>query len=473
MYFCSRCVAVAAVWLTLAGCSQSTPATSVAPNPVPGTGTNPQIPPQITPAPVSRVFIENKKIRLGIDLNLGGSIVYLAETGGANLINNHDYGRQSQTALYGGPVPYYHNGQQPAPGWPYLGWSPIQTGDSYGHTSPVITYRQDSTHLYVKTAALLSVFNNQSANSIMEHWIEIVDNTAHVRSRTTFNRPDTTQYTSRPQEQPGAYFNAPYSRIMVYQGNRPFTNDAVSELNIQNTDEVHHAPECWVALLNQQGRGVGLFEPNQPRFNVGFFGKPGIGDEYSDPTGYLAGKEQAILDHNGTYEYEYTLITGTLTDIRQFVYSQPRPSAGPNYRFANDRQHWYYQKTTDTGVPIRGELNVHFDGDRDLLLLSPEMFWRGSDIAKLYVQAAFKTPAQTARLGWRRHGDPAPLPTPDRYIDFPIIGDGQYRTYEINMNQSAGWRDNAIIQLFLSPSAPDNERSGRSVRIRSITTTPP
>ncbi|MBC8154884.1 MAG: hypothetical protein H7Z72_18460 [Bacteroidetes bacterium] len=265
----------------------------------------------------------------------------------------------------------------------------------------------------------------------------------------------------------------PYVSYQIYEGTQPFTNGTVSDLRILDRDEVRYAPECWVAMLNTQGRGVGLFQANQPRFNVGFFGQPGNGGEFNGPTGYLSGKEQAILDHNGVYEYQYTLVMGILTDIWQFVYSQPRPPSVPNFRFTNDRQRWYYENTTDTGVPIRNELNVRFDGDIYVKLLSPEVFWRGSDVPRLYVQAAFKTTAQTARLMWRRFGDQAVIPSADRYFDFPIVGDGQYRTYELDTSQLPGWRDYAIIQMVIAPTQSDATRTGQTVRIRSITATQP
>lgn len=457
------------VILTAAGCGLNIPATYVAPTPVPGTGTNPIYPPQVAPAPASRVFIENKKIRLGIDIKMGGAIVYLSESGGQNLVNNHDYGRQIQSGLYGGPIPYSVHGKSPQTALRTLGWNPVQAGDSYNNTSQLVTYRQDSTHLYVKTIPLQWPLYLEPAECIMEHWITLVNNTVQVSSRTTLNRQDTTQYTARPQEAPAVYVNGTYSHIQIYEGTQPFTGGSVGDLSILNHDEVHYAPECWVALLNEQGRGLGLFQPGQPRFNVGFFGKPGSGGEYDDPTGYLAGKEQAILDHNGVYDYQYTLVLGSLTDIRQFVYSQLRPAPAPDFRFVSDRQHWYYEKTIDTGLPVRGEIAVQFEGDPDLKLLSPEVFWRGSDVSRLYLQSAFTTPATTARLFWRRYGDQTSLPSADRYVDFPITGDGQYRTYELDMTQVPGWRDYAIIQVGLAPTKPDAGHSGQNVRIRSLT----
>lgn len=78
----------------------------------------------------SMSYIQNDRIKVGIDLNLGGSITYLADVlKEENLINNHDWGRQVQMSFYSQPRPYTPNGKQPAPYWRGLGWNPIQSGD--------------------------------------------------------------------------------------------------------------------------------------------------------------------------------------------------------------------------------------------------------------------------------------------------------------------------------------------------------
>ena len=42
------------------------------------------------------IYIENDSIRLGVNLDLGGAVTYLAEHGRKNLINSFDWGRQVQ-----------------------------------------------------------------------------------------------------------------------------------------------------------------------------------------------------------------------------------------------------------------------------------------------------------------------------------------------------------------------------------------
>ncbi|MBC7571395.1 MAG: hypothetical protein H7319_16940, partial [Spirosoma sp.] len=88
-------------------------------------------------------------------------------------------------------------------------------------------------------------------------------------------------------------------------------------------------------------------------------------------------------------------------------------------------------------------------------------------------QAAYLTKATTARLAWRIPGDPDIFDTPNRVIDFPIIGDGQYRTYEINLSGRPGWEGViSQIQFTYSPDQIKFENSSR-FKLRSVTATRP
>ncbi|MDR3309158.1 MAG: hypothetical protein LBS80_04310, partial [Tannerella sp.] len=90
-------------------------------------------------------FLENERIKLGIDLNLGGAVTFLSdkENGGNNMINSSDWGRQIQMSYYSGPWPYIGpNGETPAESWAGLGWNPIQSGDAGGNRSKVLTFEK-------------------------------------------------------------------------------------------------------------------------------------------------------------------------------------------------------------------------------------------------------------------------------------------------------------------------------------------
>jgi hypothetical protein len=422
--------------------------------------------------PTRQVFLDNGRVRLGIDLIMGGAITYLAEKGQANMINNHDLGRQIQTSLYAGPSPFKPNGKEPLANHYLSGWNPNQAGNYAIQPSPVVAWQQpDAEHLYVKTAPLFYAYTDAPADCVMETWIELSGNTVNVRFRATAQRSDTTQYYPRPQEAPGIALNAPWSLGVTYNGQQPFTDAPVYSRKYADTEyETIMGTENWVARLDDRtGRGLGLWQENQYRFTLAFFGKSYAGAELDNPMGYMGGAEFAHIEHNGVYEYGYTLIVGSLADIRQFVYARPRPTAAPAYRFVADRQRWYaYFNVRDQGYPVRNELSLSFAGTNNHLV-SPFVFWRAAAIPKVYVQAAFTSKAPTARLVWRAFGDPDLLPRPDRAVEFPIVGDGQYRTYEIDLSRATGWQgDINQIGLEASPADPATR-----LRLRSLTATRP
>ncbi len=417
--------------------------------------------------PARQVFLDNGRIKLGIDLGMGGAITYLAEKGQANMINNHDLGRQIQTSLYAGPSPFKPNGKEPLATHYLSGWNPNQAGNYAYQPSPVLTWQQiDANHLYVKTAPLFYAYTDAPADCVDETWIELSGNTVNVRFRVTVQRNDTTQYYPRTQEAPGIYLNAPWSQAVTYTGQQPFTNAAVRTKTYADTEyETLMATENWVALLDQTGRGLGLWQENQYRFGFAFFGKSRAGAELDNQTAYMVGSEFAHLDHNAVYDYTYTLIVGSLADIRSFAYQKPRPTAAPDYRFVADRQRWYaYFNIKDQGYPVRNELSLSFAGANNHLV-SPFVFWRAANVPKVYLQAAFTSKAPTARFVWRAFGDPDLLPEPTRYVDFPIIGDGQYRTYAVDLSRARGWQGD-INQIGLEASPQD---PATRLRLRSVT----
>ena len=59
-------------------------------------------------------YLDNGVVKVGVDLNRGGAIVYLAPAAGGNLINNFDFGRQVQLSFFSFPVPFESNGQRPS-----------------------------------------------------------------------------------------------------------------------------------------------------------------------------------------------------------------------------------------------------------------------------------------------------------------------------------------------------------------------
>lgn len=395
--------------------------------------------------------IDNGKIKVGVDSRYGGAITYLSTSTGKNMVNNVDLGRQIQIGLYSGPIPYSEGGKDPNPSWVGLGWNPIQAGDVYGNASNVLDFKKEANLLYVKTQPRHFALDDVLGEAYIEHWVKLEGNVVKVHAKATMFRTDQTQFEARQQELPCLYLNGPYHNMYAYTGANPYTYDGLMQIRPPTSFGDIFPTEPWMASTDDNGNGVGLFVGNNYDFKKGYFGSDLAGDEFSNDASYIAATPFLLLDHNLTHEWDYELVVGHITDIRSYMYAKPRPPSGPNYSFTTTRQGWHYFNAKDNGFPIQSRMHVNLTSKQRDLIQSPAVFWRGGNNPKLYLRAAFQTQNDKFRLSWRKSEDPTIYRYGDRYIDFPIINDGQVRTYEIDLSQKIGWIDSNIGQLELRP----------------------
>jgi hypothetical protein len=410
-------------------------------------------------------YLDNGVIRLGVNLDLGGAITYLSGSGSnskTNLVNSFDWGRQIQMSHYSGPVPFSPNGKQPSKIWAGLGWNPIQCGDCYGNRSKILVHRNNGRVIYVKCIPMQWPLNNEPGECTFECWIRLRRNTAQVRSRMINARSDTRQYAGRSQEQPAVYTCGPWYRLITYTNDQPFSEGAVAQIPAKFPWSGWMATENWAALLDERDYGLGIWEPGTFKFIGGFAGKPGAGEPKDDPTGYIAPLQDEVLDHNIDCEYNYTLILGSLGQIREFVNqhaSRPKP---PIFHFKKDRQHWYYHDAVDTGWPIRGELNVRLDGSYPQLI-SPTGFWRAKEAPVLRVEAACNVTRPGAKVFWSRFDKPGF--SENQSVSFQLIADGKFHVYHVNLASCSDYQG-TITGLRFDPVPGGTP--GDFIRIKSI-----
>jgi hypothetical protein len=422
--------------------------------------------PQATEGQPSRMsWLDNGRIRLGVDLSIGGAITFLADARTkVNMINSHDWGRQIQMSFYSGPNPFVPDGATVSPHWKKLGWNPIQSGDCFGYRSRVTEHGNNGETLHVRCVPMHWPLKNVPGQCEFECWFRLKGPTVLATSRLTNHRLDQTQYPARSQELPAVYTNGPWYKLVSYLGSEPFTGAAPTVLVDRDDGKgwpwrTFYSPEHWAALVDKDDCGVGLYMPGACAFTGGFAGRKGQGGPKDGPTGHMTPRHMEILDHNIVYTYQYTLIVGSLNEIREYVYQSHGKGTLPQWCFAEDRQHWRYRHTTDTGWPIRDCLVVNM-GPKDTALVSPKTFWRAEAAPRLYVRAAFETDGTSAAVAFQPFDDvdsgdwPAwgetkrPKPGPVGHVPFAVQGDGKVRTFEIDLSRHEDYRG-AMTQLQL------------------------
>ena len=269
---------------------------------------------------------DNGVLKVEVDLTRGGAIGYISQSGSnQNLVNIHDNGRYVQQSYYAGnSVDRTADGQYPR--WSPFPWNPIQAGDVYGNRPKMLSYRKSGDTLYTKCIPLHWDMENLSAKATMEQWTVLDSNVLEVSCKLTIQSIDSLYgVRSRGQELPAVYLVSSLNNLYAYLGSAPFTNDTLSNPPIKilssggGWGRYGNVSEHWMAFVNQNKWGVGIFNQNCSDFSAGISGTVG-GSDTSNSTVYMAPNDTSSLTTGSVYQYSYDLVVGTLDQIRRFVY---------------------------------------------------------------------------------------------------------------------------------------------------------
>ena len=420
-------------------------------------------------------YLLNGRLRLGADLSLGGAVTVLEDkaNGGENMINSYDWGRQIQLSYYSGPTPYIGpSGELPHKAWAKLGWNPIQSGSVGKVKSKTIAFEQpDALTLRVRCIPMQWPHLNVPGDCVFEVTYRLVgSNAVEMTARIVNQRTDKTQYPARHQEMPALYTNGPWYRLVTYMGDEPFTGRPVTTLVDKGDGKgwpwlSFYSPERWAALVNVQGKGVGVCQPDVARFTGGFAGgdaAKGAGGPKEGPTGYIAPIGFCVLDANIDWTYRAYFIVGSVDEIRRFAAVYRTHTAGTSWVFEKERLGWYYQgEAHDSGWPVCGALDVTYKAQPRGVMAGPETFWRAGEAPVAEIDAAFTGSVSNrpcvAQLVIRTTKNEQALTYPIK-----ITPDGVSRTYRVRLDTQPEYAG-AMKQVSLR--FPESDGTARVRRI--------
>jgi hypothetical protein len=372
-------------------------------------------------------FLDDGVVRVGVNLDDGGKIAYLAASSGEEGAGAQNLLFELEPSFYGGPF---------SPG--AVGWGANEDG------APVVSHFNDGSTIYTKSAPW-------GCECVIETWVRLRGHVVAVRHRLTTFRSDVTRYPATWQELPALYTAGRTYRIYSYDGSAPYMNAPPTEVTafagqfFQPTNHTGlHATEHWAAIVDDDRYGVGIFEP----LTTTIAAIPGTAEAAEYPwtvNGYLAPAALEIVDANAVYSYSYSLVVGSLDAIRAYAVGH-RFDTRPNYHFDHDRRHWWYVNATDHGLPIHGALRINVDED-DPELVGPQQSWRAASVRTLYVRGAWHTAQADAQLFWS---------VPDggfseaRSIRFFARADGRFHTYKLRLARLPTY-GGIVDQLRLDP----------------------
>ena len=302
--------------------------------------------------PDREVFVQNGEYKLGIDLLWGGALSYLEDLNSnvqaveidgrifvdsnaserynsksvndsVNLINRFDPGRLVQQSYYGTFGGGYECGEFMNQKWNY---NPVQGGNQFGEASKIVDIVTTDDSLYIKCRPLDWAKSAEHITpSYMEATYTLKNNLVDVSCRfVDFSGYDSVTTT---QEMPAFYCIEPFNRFVYYNGDAPWTND--SALSYENKlifwpDAGYPSfttTEKWSAFIGEydDSFGIGIYVPSDPSFLAGVYARETTSS--TDPsvdsaTSYIAAVEAMEFSSYKPVEYNYSISTGTVTEMR-------------------------------------------------------------------------------------------------------------------------------------------------------------
>ncbi|MCW1914012.1 hypothetical protein OJ996_10530 [Luteolibacter sp. GHJ8] len=260
------------------------------------------------PAVASKTeFLDNGRIKIGVDMSSGGSIFWFSELpDGPNLLNHADRGRFVQQSYYGLPDGTKWGEKD----WR---WNPVQGGHYEGKPAKILEAKKTAESLYVKGIPIHWAGGQLLEDCRMEEWITLSGDVATIRFRFTYKGKE--HHPATHQELPAVFVDYALPKLVYYKGEKPWTGDALSEDVPAWPNEYRRCTEEWAAYIGPDGRGLGVFFPGTKDITCyryqGAAGPAGIGCSYFAPIQTLA------VVPGFEHDYRIHLKIGTVAEIRE------------------------------------------------------------------------------------------------------------------------------------------------------------
>lgn len=261
--------------------------------------------PCISPAaePEEWTFLDNGKLRLGVNRSAGAALGWLSESGrDANVLNRFDLGRYVQQSWYGATDGSDWNGK------PWR-WNPVQAGNWENKPSQMTAFS-------VKDLSLES-------SSIPVHWAtgELLKEVALrqkmqldefvVRIDYEMDYTGTVTHPLQDQELPAVFVDAAYPNLHFMAPGEAEPRSIVPGW----PNERYEISQPWVAYTDATGRGIGILVPGIETITC-YRAEGDPNNRAKGACSYVAPIKQLVINPGFSHRYTVYLTLGTLPEIR-------------------------------------------------------------------------------------------------------------------------------------------------------------
>ncbi len=249
-------------------------------------------------------YLDNGTLRIGIDKSRGACIGYFAMSAtGRNLLNNRDEGRFIQQSYYGAPDGSKWNGKP----WVY---NPVQGGHWKGKKSRLLEFTKDKKKqtISARVEPLSWASGIACPEALMGVKVTLEGTMARIGFRMNYTGRD--QSSVHDQEMPAVFVDAALANL-VYAENGKLKRRVPGWPN-----ERGRTPENWVAYLDKEDWGIGIYTPGTEIFTCYRFKGNGERGPKGSACSYVAPLRRFSLQKGTKIDYEVFLTIGSINEIR-------------------------------------------------------------------------------------------------------------------------------------------------------------
>jgi len=438
-------------------------------------------------APNTEQVIDNEYIAVGIRNSVGASVTRLVDKRwGFNMINTNshpgprgqygteDTGRSQRYSAYAHP----NGGDAPPIGHPYkqngkttdirvsgddTGYNPVPGGSRFLDRSPILWYEKQTIAgrdvLYSRVQPYHWSLTGELSQSCLHAW-DWVEGRLHkwVYIWENFRSDDQMINEGRQQEGPFSYAIGNLYRQFVSFATNGIDATEITVPPPYNKNQADTGNKLtsgsWIGAYDNQDRGYALISPYCSLMGGKQFVSPS-GDEFSNESGYICVRQTLDFDTPTNFMVSGYSFVGTRSELADYLRDNPVQHRQFKFNFDGGLfQGWY---TIDGPLKrVNGEV-VFGIGDGKgynrsergaAKLLSPFGHYPASQIPTLYINAAISGNTQLL-IGFQKvnqaEGD---VPANGQLKTVSVTGDGQYRTYAIDMANVSNY-NGIICQYFI------------------------
>ncbi len=250
-------------------------------------------------------FLQNDHLKVGVAMDSGGAIAWISTAKSEeNWINHYDRGRLVQQSYYGDADGSDWNHR------PWR-WNAVQGGDWRGASAKVLEAKVESDAIYVRSHPKHWATGEDLTEAIMEQSLRLQQQVLHVHYR--FEYRGTKRHAPHHQEVPALFFPPQCSTLVIYSGDKPWSDAPIREVTPGSKNEYYSITEHWAAYFNEDKIGLGAYVPKADQLTCYRFRDP-----HSDISAcsYFAPIVTFGLEPGLVWEYDVYLTIGNLGEIR-------------------------------------------------------------------------------------------------------------------------------------------------------------